>query len=61
MFAFTLMKQMGESLFHCDRLNGLPVGGSQFLGLSIRNNWSDLVQAAVHAMDLEFDSEFSGK
>ena len=31
-------------LFHCDRLYGLPIGRSQFLGFPISNDWSDFIQ-----------------
>ena len=41
-----------------NRLGCLPVGRGQFLCFPVGDDWMDVVQSAVHAVDLEFDPEF---
>ena len=48
---------VGGSL-ELDRLGGLPVRRGEFLGLPVRDNGVDVVQAAVHPVNLKFHSEF---
>ena len=40
-------------------LGGLPVGGGKFLRLAVCDDGMDIIEAPVHAVNLELDTKFS--